>query len=207
MNEGGRFIVFEGIDGAGTTTQAALLSRWLRGEGHRVLETAEPSTGPIGTTLRQALGRRLVGVDGDRLDAKAIALLFAADRSDHLRGEIEPALAAGTWVVCDRYVHSSLAYQGVECDPAWVAQLNAPMRSPDLVIHLRVSAEVAAKRRAGRGGRDEIYEVDAFQRQVVQRYEEAPTLRPQDPVVVIDGAATAREVQRAVRAVIRSLDA
>ncbi len=202
MSERGRFIVFEGIDGAGTTTQARLLARWLRRQGRRVHETAEPSTGPIGTLLRQALGGRVVGRGGARLTPETIALLFAADRADHLRNEIEPALVAGADVVCDRYDHSSLAYQGTETDVHWVAQINAPMARPDVVLFLRVDADLAGARRARRAGVADLYEVDEVQRRVAAAYETAARFRPGDRVVVIDGSLDARSVHRACRAAL-----
>ncbi|MCB9535913.1 MAG: dTMP kinase [Myxococcales bacterium] len=198
----GRFIVFEGLDGAGTTTQARLLCRWLRRQGRTVLPTAEPSDGPVGRLLRQALARRVAGREGERLNPQTIAALFAADRADHVAHEIEPALARGEDVVCDRYAGSSLAYQGAECEPAWVAELNRPMPAPDLVLYVRVPVEIAAHRRAGRGGEPEIYEVDAFQRRVAAGYDAAARWRPDDPVVVIDGTPSVRAVQRACRAAV-----
>ena len=79
----GRFIVLEGIDGAGTTTQARLLTRWLTRAGRRVLQTNQPSGGPVGTFIRHALRGRIVAGDGQRLDPRAIAGLFVADRADH----------------------------------------------------------------------------------------------------------------------------
>lgn len=201
----GRFIVFEGIDGAGTTTQARLLTRWLERQGRVVHQTAEPSTGPLGNTLRQAMRRRLVGADGEALDPRAFAALFVADRADHLTGEIEPALARGEDVICDRYVLSSLAYQGLDADLDWVTALNAPMRSPDLTLFVDVDAEVAAERRAGRGGVAEIYEVDAFLRRVVQAYRDVIRLRPADRVITIDGSGDVRTVHRACRAAAERL--
>lgn len=203
----GRFIVFEGIDGAGTTTQARLLARWLQRQGRTVHQTAEPSTGPLGNQLRQAMRRRLVGADGQPLDPRAFAALFVADRADHLTGEIEPALARGEDVICDRYVLSSLAYQGLDADLDWVAALNAPMRAPDLTLFLDVDAEIAAKRRAGRGGKAEIYEVDAFLRRVVKAYRSVISLRPRDGVVTLDGSGTVRGVHATCRDAVSMLPA
>ena len=203
----GRFIVFEGIDGAGTTTQARLLARWLERKGRTVHQTAEPSTGPLGNQLRQAMRRRLVGADGEALDPRAFAALFVADRADHLTGEIEPALARGEDVICDRYVLSSLAYQGLDADLDWVAALNAPMRAPDLTLFLDVDAEVAAKRRAGRGGKAEIYEVDSFLRRVVTAYRSVIALRPRDGVVTLDGSGTVRGVHATCRDAVSMLPA
>ena len=202
----GRFIVLEGLDGAGTTTQARLLVQWLRRRGCEVHPTAEPSGGPVGNLLRQSLRQRVVEPGGRRLAPQAIALMFAADRADHLRSEIEPALASGADVICDRYVHSSIAYQGAEGDVAWVAALNSPMRRPDLVIYVRVSVETAAKRRGARGTVQEIYEFDAYQRRVLTLYEDMSRYRPDDRVVVVDGDADVRDVQRACRAAIGTID-
>ena len=164
-----------------------------------MLETAQASLGPIGKTIRAALGRSLLGRDGQRLVPDTIAGLFVADRADHLATEIEPALAAGTDVVCDRYLYSSLAYQGAECDPAWVAALNAKFPGPDIVLYLRVSAEVAGRRRAGRQDDPELYEVDAFQRIVAEGYDAAGQWRPDDLIVTIDGEADVETIHRACR--------
>ncbi len=191
---GGVFIVFEGLDGAGTTTQAALLTQALTAYGRRVHQTHQPSAGPIGRLLRQALGGQLSERTGGRLAPRAVAGLFVADRADHLATEIEPALARGEDVICDRYVYSSLAYQGVECDPAWVAAMNAPMRRPDLVLYVRVPVEVCAARRAGRGEAAEIYEVDAFQRLVSDGYEAAVAAHPDQPLAIIDGTRSVEAV-------------
>src|SRR5690554_6701257 len=103
------FIVLEGLDGAGTTTQVERLARSLSGEGHRVHTTREPSDGFVGVLIRQALRRRIVERTGRQLSPETLALLFATDRVDHLRDEVEPALSAGGVVISDRYVHSSIA--------------------------------------------------------------------------------------------------
>src|ERR1700761_1561558 len=95
-----RFVVIEGIDGAGTTTQSQRLVRALTAHGQSALATHEPSRGPIGLHLREILAER-VPLHGDA--AAQLALLFAADRLDHLGREVRPALVAGTWVICDRY--------------------------------------------------------------------------------------------------------
>src|SRR5215510_4380033 len=115
----GRLIVLEGIDGAGTTTQAGKLVEALRREGRDAHLTREPSDGPIGRLLREILSGKHAPVD-----ATTMALLFAADRADHLQREVEPALKRGAVVVSDRWYHSSLAYQGSEEDREWILTVN-----------------------------------------------------------------------------------
>src|SRR5262249_6595884 len=122
----GRFIVIEGIDGAGTTTQTHLLTEWLRQRGRPAHATREPSDRPVRRVLREILGGAHAPVDGSTM-----ALLFAADRMDHLAREIEPALARGAVVVSDRYYHSSLAYQAEESEQGFVEMLNQRARRPD----------------------------------------------------------------------------
>lgn len=195
-------MVLEGLDGAGTTTQARLLQNWWKAHLGDLVSTAEPSTGPIGCFLRAAMARRLVQADGQRLDPKAIAALFSADRADHLATFIEPQLASGTDVLCDRYVGSSLAYQGVECDLNFVRALNAPYPAPDLTIYLRVSPEVAAQRRAQRKGIVDFYEVDDFQRLVAAAYDRVLMNNADFKVAVIDGSGSVRQIQRACRSAI-----
>src|SRR5689334_22048441 len=153
--ERGQFIVIEGVDGAGTTTQARLLGEALRRERVPVHVSAEPSTGPIGALIRQALAGRVVlnsasgGAGGPSWST--MALLFAADRLDHLEAELLPNLREGSSVVCDRYYHSSIAYQsetggGAEAI-AWLRAINAEARAPDLTLVLDVTPETAAQRR------------------------------------------------------------
>src|SRR5512147_683892 len=134
---GGRFVVLEGLDGAGTTTQARLLGDALRGAGRRVHVTAEPSAGPAGALVRQILTRRVAGAGGEGFDPAALALLFAADRLDHVASEIAPKIAAGLDVVSDRFTLSSLAYQGLTTgDMGWVDVLNARAAVPDVTLFL-----------------------------------------------------------------------
>jgi dTMP kinase len=197
----GRFIVLEGIDGSGTTTQALRLAEALRADGHEVLSTHEPSDGPIGVVLRQALTRRLVG-----LSDRVLALLFAADRLHHLEAVVEPALAEGKVVVSDRYVLSSLAYQGMRLPLAWVESLNAAARRPDLTLYLDVDARTAAGRRRGRGGSVELFDADEVQRAVARAYGRVIRKHTRTQRVVrVDGAGSPDEVAAAVLARARSL--
>jgi len=151
MSEG-IFVVVEGIDGAGTTTQTNRLVATLRARGLPAMATREPSDGPIGTQIRQILTGRLVirpAAGGCAPPCwPTLALLFAADRVDHLEAEVMPNLRDGVIVVSDRYDHSSVAYQGASTDDpsvvAWIRAINAKARRPDLTLVLDVPAAVAA---------------------------------------------------------------
>jgi dTMP kinase len=199
------FVVLEGIDGSGTTTQLERLVRHLEGRGRRAHGTREPSQGPIGLLLRELLLGRHALPGGAPADGQAMALLFAADRRDHLRREIEPNLAAGVDVVSDRYLWSSLAYQAEEADRDWVASLARGLRSPDLTILLDVPVEVAAARRRAAGRVTERYDADAVQARVAASYRR---LAAGDPTaLVLDGRGSIEEVEGEIAAAVDALAA
>jgi dTMP kinase len=143
----GRFITFEGIDGAGKSTHVEAVADWIRARGREVLVTREPG----GTTLAERLRELLLHAPMDPLTE---ALLLFAARRDHLVRQIEPALARGTMVLCDRFTDATFAYQGGGrgFDPAVLAQLELWVqqgRQPDLTLWFDIAPEVAAERRAG----------------------------------------------------------
>lgn len=142
-----RFIVLEGLDGAGTTTQAERLASALGSPEQEILLTTEPSEGPLGHVLRQHLHQELT------LDPVATALAFSADRADHLARAIRPALGRGTDVVCDRYLLSTLAYQGAEhVDRGWILAVSRSFEIPDLTVFLDVPESERRARLDVRGG-------------------------------------------------------
>ena len=204
----GRFLVLEGLDGAGTTTQASRLRDWLSARGRRVHLTAEPSRGPVGTGIRHVLSGRLRGAGGGTFDAGALALLFAADRLDHWESEIRPRLEEGVDVVSDRYVLSSLAYQAVATgDAAWVAAINAKAPAPDLTLFLRVRPSVALRRRYAATAEREIFEVPGFQRRVHRAYGRALARLADagERVAVLDGEKPVDHVSDEVARAVESL--
>ncbi len=138
--------------------------------------------------------------DGTAVNGRTMALLFAADRLDHLQREIEPHLAAGTIVVSDRYLMSSLAYQAEEADCAWVAQLARGVRTPDLTLLLDVPVEVAADRRRAAGRPVERYDADATQGRVAETYRRLA--RAEAQAVIVDGTAPPDQVTEAILAVV-----
>jgi dTMP kinase len=192
----GKLIVLEGIDGAGTTTQ---LARVARHYGERVYATHEPSDGPVGMLVRQILRG-----EHAPFDHAALALLFAADRRDHLAREIEPRLADGMHVVTDRYLISSLVYQGRFIDADVVRAINRGMRPADLTLFIQVPANVAAGRRETRGAPDELFDPIELQRAVAAAYsEEAERLSAEQHVQVVDGTQPPDQV---LARVVASID-
>jgi dTMP kinase len=200
----GKFVVIEGIDGAGTTTQAARLAERLRALPRLVRATREPSDGPIGTLVRQVLTGRIVAPDGRAPGWATMALLFAADRLDHVEAEIEPALASGAVVISDRYDASSLGYQSLMSGKAgggameWIRSLNRHALRPDLTIVLDVGADVAAVRRESRGDAVQIYEQNEVQRALVAFYRNLDRHIPDDRIAHVDAAGSVDEVHARV---------
>ena len=164
-----KLIVLEGLDGAGTTTQARRLVAHLRARGDTAHLTREPSDGPIGKLIREMLTGHHTPPEG-RISQSTFGLMFAADRLDHLQREVEPRLAAGAIVVSDRWYHSSLAYQGTGADRDWITTLNARARRPDLTIFLEVRPEIAAQRRVAAGRVQELFEDMRMQQEVDAGY-------------------------------------
>ena len=195
MSPRGTLVVLEGIDGSGTTTQARLLCQQLRARGVDAVETREPSAGVVGRFVRELLtGARQPTVSWD-----AMALLFAADRLDHISREVAPALERGATVVSDRYDLSTLAYQSLTApegsDPVeWLRSINGRAPRPDLTLVLDVSPEVAERRRRERGGEPELYEKTELQRRLAALYARAEQLVVGDRVLHIDGGGTLDEV-------------
>jgi dTMP kinase len=172
----GKFIAFEGGEGAGKSTQARLLAEALSARGLDVLTTREPGGTPGAETIRALL----LGLEGDGWNPRAEALLFAAARSDHVERLIRPALSRGQWVICDRFLDSSRAYQGgggglSDTDILDLHRIGSDGLQPDLTLLLDVPAAIAAERASARdiegadriGGRDIAYHArvaDAFKR-------------------------------------------
>jgi len=142
MTKRGTFICIEGIDGSGKTTQARRLVSSLCLKGFDAVYTTEPSSGKVGSLIRRSVLDRK-----KRLPIALEALLFAADRVDHLEIEIKPALENGKVVVCDRYVYSTLAYQGAaDLDLKWIELINRFALIPDSALFLDVPPNIMVER-------------------------------------------------------------
>lgn len=199
MPEQARFIVLEGLDGAGTTTQAGRLQAALRDRGVRAEGTSEPSEGPIGRVLREHIRGTI------DLSPEAAALAFTADRADHLARLIRPTLHSGRWVVCDRYLLSTLAYQGAEgVDPEWVLDASRGFDVPDLTLLLDVPtdrlADRLASRAAGSGEGPDRYERPELAARLRDAYLTAADLlrKHGHRVVTIPGDRSIEEVSEQV---------
>lgn len=195
MNTKTRFIVLEGIDGSGTTTQARRLAHAMSD----ALYTCEPTNGPIGRLIREALSAE----SGIKLEPRTLALLFAADRQHHIKG-IQATLDSGVTVVCDRYALSSWVYQGLELPLGWIREINHPTLIPDLTLVLDVDPAIAAARRARRSDSREIFDVEDIQRRLADRYRRLTerTAGWPGPIQVVDASASSDEVYRRISAVL-----
>jgi dTMP kinase len=199
----GKLIAFEGLDGSGQTTQGKLLTLWLRQKaGFDAHYTKEPTSGPIGSILKRTLAQPKDTTSAGALgqNPATLALLFAADRLDHIEREILPLLQHGTHVISDRYALSSLAYQSLTLDPKWIRSINRHALRPDLTIFLDVPLETCLERIQNRHPEPELYEHAAALEQVAQRYRETiRTLeRQRYRIATLDGTPPVAEVHRAV---------
>lgn len=161
-----RFIVLEGLDGSGTSTQLRLLGERLAREGTAYCATWEPTDGPVGVLLRSILAR------ATKAHPRTIAMLYAADRNEHVfapQEGIEARIRRGETVICDRYIFSSLAYQSIECGFEFVDALNGAFPLPQCVVFVDTPIAVCQERLAARG-KPELYDGSAFQARVRESY-------------------------------------
>ena len=181
------FIVLEGIDGCGKTTHAKLLTDWLKTRKHDVVLTAEPTNSKIGLFIREVLK----GVE--TVDPMTLTLLFTADRYQHLKDFVEPNLKAKKIIICERYYHSTIAYQNSQgVDWNWIFELNKFARKPDLTILM----DIDPKKSIGRKKAKEIFENKEFLEQVRDRYLKMPDL------VKVNTDREIAEVQRDIQDIV-----
>lgn len=205
-NSRGRFIVFEGIDGAGKTTQIELLEQWMRARGRRVLRTAEPTESVSGGLLRDALG----GVSNRT--ACEMAALFVLDRIFHnvnpVTG-IQKMIEDGVDVICDRYYYSSLAYQGSETNAEWVRSMNLEcpeIRRPDLCIFLDLTPEQSMERINRGRVTHEIYENTEKLKNVRNRFFEVfDALRETERICIVDAARPIDQIHAEIASLVNPL--
>lgn len=200
----GKFIVFEGTDGSGKSTQLRLLTQYLESRGVQTFLTREPTDSPFGAMLRSCLTRKI------DTDEYTIAALFAADRLDHIKNSengILKKLEAGINVFCDRYYFSSFAYNGSFVPLDWVEKINEPARKllkPDLTVFIDIDAEYAMGRVARRG-ETERYETVERQKKIRQNYFDLFARFPDERVAIVKSREDKNETQSAVRAAVEEV--
>ena len=194
------FVVFEGLDGTGTTSQIRLLQESFASCGRQdaVHFTCEPTDGSIGKLIRKALS----GAEG--FDAKTIAYLFGADRCEHIYGKegILEQLREGKAVFSDRYLFSSLAYQGLAAGKELARAINAPFPLPEYLFFFDLSAKTAMERIEKRNIPREIYEKETFQQKVAAEYQSIfqyyTETEPDMRIIRIDAAQTIAEIHEKI---------
>lgn len=195
MTNEGRFIVFEGIDGSGKTTQIQLLAKRLKEKGVICYETMEPTGGPIGSMVRQILSGRM------KADNRVIAGLCAADRLDHLLNEVDGLITKineGVTVLSDRYYFSSYAYQGLDMDMDWIIKANeqsSQVLKPTVNIFIDIDADTAMERITKNRFHQELFEKKSKLAKIRENYMEAfSKLKDSENVVIIDGKQTPEQI-------------
>ena len=193
------FIVFEGIDGAGTSTQ---IKKLVERAPERFVATAEPTSGPTGKFLRRMLAGEF------HVDEKTNAYLFAADRCEHIfgKGGVKELCESGKTVVSDRYFFSSLAYQSVSCGLELPELLNSPFPLPEYLFFFDINPEISLGRVNNRNGQKEIYEniesqkkIAALYEKVISMYESNPAKREEMKIIRIDATKTIEEISRLIK--------
>ena len=185
------FIVLEGIDGCGKTTQAKLLERWLKEKGYDVILTAEPTKGKIGGFIRDILA-------GNRnTDARTLALLFTADRYEHIRNTIKPALNEGKIVISERYYHSTITYQEAQgVERRWLLEINKFAIKPDIIIIIDVEPKLGVERTKTQ----EIFEKEEFLERVRENY-----MKFNEDVFKVDGEQKIEDVFSEIKKIVEEI--
>lgn len=191
QNSSSRFIVFEGLDGSGQSTQVKLLCDALLKKGNEVIITKEPTGKPlIGSLVRQVLKKEI------KVTPAALQLLFCADRSEHLAKIILPALKAGKWVISDRYFFSTIAYGQLDLDFEWLIKLNEQFLKPDIVFLLKVRPEMCLARIDKARDKRQFFEDKEKLEKVWQGYEKLA--KRFGSIKIIDGEKNIEEVHKEV---------
>ena len=203
MNDRGKFIVFEGIDGSGKSTQIKRLAKNLEARRIKCKQTLEPTFGMVGEILHDILSGKRVA------DPKVTASLFVADRLDHILNDEDGVLKSlneGKTVICDRYYFSSYAYQSVEVPRDWVVAANrlaAEILRPDATIFIDISAEVAMDRISKNREETELYENLERLARVREGYFSAfELLKAEEKIFVVDGNRSIDEIEKEIEKIV-----
>ena len=198
------FVVVEGLDGSGGTTQSRLLQEWFNKQGLETHLTCEPSHGPIGLLIQKSLS---VSEESNHISDRVLPYLFAADRQAHLDNEINPALLDGKVVISDRYYHSSLAYQGLSIGLSRVAILNEQFQKPDITFILWLEPEISFQKIQQRGEPLERFETLDRLRNIAEAYDDvyAYCKSRGETIYKVDAQLSIEEIHLAMRKHINQL--
>lgn len=181
------FIAFEGLDGSGSSTQSKLLAERLEKNGRPVLKTKEPTKDTyIGKMIKEILQYKW------KVSPQTLQLLFTADRTEHLKNKIEPAIKNGQVVVTDRYFFSTLAYGAMDVDMNWLKFLCKDFRVPDITFLFKLDPQICIKRIAGRGSDYELFEKAEKLEKIWMNYEKVA--ESYDNFHIIDASKTIEEI-------------
>lgn len=190
----GRFIVLEGLDGSGITTQATMLRNALIEQGKEAVLTKEPSDGLIGGMIKACLRHEW------KTDALTLQILFAADRAHHIASEIEPAIKAGKYVICDRYVLSSLVFGGTSVSVEVLKQLNANFRKPDMTFFVDTQPKVCMERMKKARHHVELFEEEHKLVQIRKNFLAMKSYFPNTQI--IDGNRNPDEIHSEIKKIV-----
>jgi dTMP kinase len=190
------FIAFEGLDGSGSSTQSKLLAERLEKNGHAVLKTKEPTRDThIGKIIREILQYKW------KVSPRTLQLLFTADRSEHLKNTIEPALKNGQVVVTDRYFFSTIAYGAMDVQIRWLKTLCKYFRIPDITFLFKLDPQTCIKRIAGRGSDYELFEKAEKLEKIWTNYEKVA--EDYENFYIIDANKTIEEISDEIWEVVK----
>lgn len=184
----GKFIVFEGLDGSGQTTQIALLEKYLTAKSKKVYTTTEPSQNLIGGLIRSLLRHHW------SLSNTGIQLLYCADRAHHIEAEIVPVQEKGYHVISGRYILSTLAFGSLNNDAKWLATINEKFPQPDLTIFLQVSPKECIRRMKDARPSKELFEKEKKLEQVYKTYMGLVKSKKYKHIHVVDGERPIEEI-------------
>lgn len=191
----GKFVVFEGIDGSGKSTQVEILKERMKKEGRDCYVTMEPTDSPIGSLIHQFMTGRI------KTDNRVIAALFVADRLDHLLNDVNGIankINGGITVISDRYYFSSYAYQSVDLPMDWLIKANEPgsnILRPTVTVFIDTDPDLAIERIAKNRFHQELFEKKPFLIKVREKYFEAfERLKEDEQVIVVDGNRSVQEI-------------